>query len=199
MDFSGCERAKEHVFSRLANELPATLFYHNLHHIKDDVLPAAIHLGTMAGLLDEALLILQTAALFHDIGSVEQYANHEAASIRIAREHLRDFDYQPWQIQQIGQLILVTKLSETPASLLEQLMRDADLDVLGRDDFLVRSGHLITELNIHDAPVGEQERYSRQARFLENHSYFTEIAKTLRDEGKRRNLASIQRLLKPSM
>ncbi len=198
MDLPDYERAKSYVFSRLEKELPATLYYHNLDHTRNDVLPAAIQLGTLAGLSGEALLILQTAALFHDIGFIEQYADHEKASVRIATEILPHFDYQPARIQQIVPLIAVTKLSETPITLLERLMRDADLDVLGRDDFLVRSGDLMAELNRHGSPVGEREWYLTQAKFLEDHTYFTDVARALRNEGKRRNLESLHRLLKTS-
>ncbi len=192
------DRASEYVYARLQNELAATLFYHNFAHTRDDVLPAATRFGTKAGLSADDLLLLQTAALFHDIGFIEKYVDHEAASAGIAAEQLPHYGYSPAQIQSIIKIISVTKLSETPTNLLEQLIRDADLDVLGRDDFMVRSLDLLAETKIYAAPITEQEWYARQLQFLEWHTYYTDVARALRQEGKRRNMDYLRHLCAPA-
>ena len=87
------EGARQYVFSRLDNELPAYLLYHNLVHNRDDVLPAVKKLATLSGITGERLLLLQTAAIYHDLGYVEQAADHEIVSVRIATETLPRFGY----------------------------------------------------------------------------------------------------------
>lgn len=188
------DRAATYVYARLQNELATTLFYHNFAHTRDDVLPAAGQLGTLAGLSTADLLLLRTAALFHDIGFVEQYIDHEMVSARIAAEQLPRFGYNPAQIQTIVRIIAVTKLSEAPTDLLERLIRDADLDVLGRDDFLPRSYDLLYETNIYGTPLTKPEWHIRQLQFLESHTYYTDAAKALRCEGKQRNMNHLRQL-----
>lgn len=188
------ERASEYVYVRLQNELAPKLSYHNFAHTLHDVLPAVTRLGTMAGLPVSDLLVLRTAALFHDIGFIEQYVDHESVSARIAAEQLPHFGYSPVQIQQIVRLISITKLTETPANLLEKLIRDADLDVLGRDNFLPRSYDLLAETNIYGMPLTKPEWHLKQLQFLEWHTYYTDVAKKLRNEGKRCNIDNLRQL-----
>jgi len=187
------ESAQKYVLFCLESQLSPDLFYHNLSHTMDDVLPAATRLGHLAGIPEDDLLLLQTAALFHDIGFIEQYDDHETSSVKIATAQLPRFGYTTSQIERITPLIAVTKLIETPENLLEELIRDADLDVLGRDDFLVRSYHLWEEENIYKTPVSKEEWHLRQIHFLESHSYFTAVSQALRNEGKRQNIEKLKR------
>jgi hypothetical protein len=77
------------------------------------------------------------------------YRNHEEAGVEIAREILPDYDYTQEQIDHICQLIMKTKLPPKPVYLLEQIICDADLDYLGRVDFIPVSGNLFRELTEH--------------------------------------------------
>ncbi len=89
------ERAREYVLMRLEQELPPNLFYHGIHHTRDDVLPAVARLAAMARLSKRQTLLLKTAALYHDIGFIEQYEMNEPVAIRIASETLPSFGYDP--------------------------------------------------------------------------------------------------------
>ena len=129
------ERAKAYALGRLASELSPKLTYHSLRHTRDDVLPAAVRLAQAADVNGEALLCLTTAALFHDIGFLCNYDEHERGSIAIARAALPHCGYTPEQIETIAGLIAATKMPQRPQTPLEQLLWDADLDLLGSDDF----------------------------------------------------------------
>ena len=59
------------VFSRL----PDNLYYHNIDHTLQDVLPAAIRLAEMEAVSSDDLFLLKTAVLFHDTGFIKQYPN----------------------------------------------------------------------------------------------------------------------------
>ncbi len=196
MNLPDFERARRHAFERLERELAHDLVYHSLRHTRDDVLPAVRHFAAMEGVDGEEMLLLSTAAVYHDIGFIEQYFNHESVGVRIAEETLPQFGFSRAQIQVIQNIIWATKLPQTPRNLLEQIMADADLDVLGRDDFLERNQDLRAELALYDKPVSDYEWYSRQLQFLTSHQYFTAAARASRGITKQRNidmLAACQR------
>ena len=190
------KRAKQYVFSRLENELASYLVYHNPAHTRDDVLPAATRLATLTGVEGEDLLLLQTAAVYHDLGFVEQVAGHETISTRIAAETLPCFGYNPAQIQAIADIIMATKLPQTPQNLLGELLADADLDVLGRENFLELNRLLRLELESQGIYKTDEQWYGGQLDFLESHSYFSPAARSLRAEKKQENIEILKKLLR---
>jgi uncharacterized protein len=185
------ERAKQYALERLENELPGTLYYHSLYHTRDDVVPAVERLAALEGVEGEALLLLQTAALYHDIGFIKQYDNHEAVSVQIAEAALPDFGYSAEQIEMIGSMIMATRLPQTPQSLLEEILADGDLDNLGRDDFNERSRLLRAEQEARGLHLSDEDWYERQLEFVQNHQYFTDAARQLRDGKKQRNIQAL--------
>ena len=191
-DLAGAER---YALARLERELPAALVYHSLTHTRDDVVPAAERLALRAGLPGEALALLRTAALFHDLGFVERRSEHEAAGAQIAATVLPGLGYQPAQIGAIVGMIMATRLPQSPRTPLEQLLADADLDVLGRPDFLERNALLRAELAAYGAPVSDAEWYAGQLSFLRQHRYWTPMAEELRAAAKRQNIAALERIL----
>ena len=184
-DFAG---AIEHALRRLERELAPELIYHSAYHTRDDVLPAVERLAALEHISDEPLALLRTAAAFHDIGFIEQVLDHEMIGIRMAAEALPRFGFSAAQIRQIGGMIRATKLPQTPETLLEQIVADADLDVLGRDDFMRRNADLRAELAARGRHATDVEWFGGQLRFLQSHTYFTEAAKRTRAATKQRNL-----------
>ncbi|WP_374687111.1 phosphohydrolase [Promineifilum sp.] len=189
-------RAKSYVFGRLARELPPQLTYHSLWHTRDDVLPAARRLSRCSRLDDETRLLLATAALFHDTGFLHNYNDHESEGIAIARAALPGLGYSSAQVEAIGHLIAATCMPQQPSDDLQALMCDADLDLLGREDFWGLNRKLLAELRHYGlAPESEAQWLTGQTRFLEEHRYFSAAARALRDEGKARNIALMHRAL----
>jgi uncharacterized protein len=189
------ERASQYAFARLQHELSPAMCYHSLAHTQDDVLPAVERLASLEGIDDASLLLLRTAACYHDIGFVEGREEHERISVRIAREMLPRFGYSPEQIARVGAIILATRLPQAPQSLLGQLLADADLDVLGRNDFLSTNRALRAELAAFGSPVDDATWYRAQLEFLQNHRYFTAAARKLRAATKQHNIALLRELL----
>lgn len=182
------ELAKAYVVRRLSENLPPTLYYHNSAHTLEDVLPAAERLAAEAGLHPAERLLLRTAALYHDIGYVFQYRENEIIAASIAAETLPRFGYTPEQIRAINAMIMATHIPHAPKNQLEALLVDADLDSLGREDFLDANRRLRMELAIHDRLIPQEAWYSEQLRFLTQHTYCTPIARTLRNTGKQNNI-----------
>jgi uncharacterized protein len=185
MDF---ESAKHYALHRLERELSPKLFYHGITHTRDDVVPAVELLATMEGLHGNSLSLLLTAAWFHDLGFIEQRNHHELISARIAVQVLPGFGYTDEQVERVRWAILATALPQSPQNVLEKILTDADLDVLGREDFMVLNDHLRNELASFEEEFTDLEWYSRQLRFLEAHTYFTASARSLRDAGQSKNI-----------
>jgi uncharacterized protein len=90
---------------------------------------------------------------------------------------------------------MATRLPQTPRTALEEILADADLDVLGRDDFLPRNRALQAEVSALGRPVGDKPWLTGQTQFLQSHRYWTAAARSLRDRGKERNIDLLERLL----
>ncbi|MBN1148181.1 MAG: SpoIIE family protein phosphatase [Anaerolineales bacterium] len=190
------ELAKQAALERLERELSPRLTYHSLAHTRDEVLVAVERLARLEGIEDnETLLLLRTAALYHDIGFIESKIEHEAASARIAAETLPGFGYSSQQIEQICQIIMATRLPQSPTTHLQQIIADADLDGLGREDFMGRSRDLQRELTEFGELISWEDWYRRQLAFLQQHRYFTASAARLRQPGKERNIETLQEIL----
>jgi hypothetical protein len=145
MDEPDFEAAQRYALERLRRELSPLTTYHSLVHTRDEVAPAADQFAVLEDVTGEDLLLLRTAALYHDIGFVEQHHDHEDGSVRIVTTVLPGFGYEPVQIDVIVGIILATQLPQQPHTLLEQIMADADLNILGQADYLPRRGSLMTD------------------------------------------------------
>ena len=137
MNLPDFERARQYALERLERELPDTLTYHCLAHTRDDVVPAVERLAAPEGVDGEDLLLLRTAAYYHDLGFVEQPVDHEAAAARIASEILPRFGYSPAQICVINGIILATRIPHEAHTHLEEIMADGGPRSLWPGRFLV--------------------------------------------------------------
>lgn len=190
----GCDAtgAIAYALGRLATELAPELTYHNLFHTQDDVLPAIRRLAALTGVNAEETTLLEVAAAYHDLGYLVQREEHERAGVEIAGLILPGFGFGPEQVAAIQGMILATRLPQTPRNLLEALMADADLDVLGRPDSLPRAEALREELTACGHATTNAEWCASQLDFMRGHHYFTPAARSLRDAGKARAIAIME-------
>ena len=182
--------AEVYIFELLRNQLPEHLYYHGLHHTQD-VMQAAKCLAQGENISPEDTCLVVTAALFHDIGFVEQYFNNEPIGARYAREALPEFGYKPIQIQIITQLILATQIPQKPTTHLQKILCDADLDYLGREDFYKVARSLKKEWEFYKIIKTNEEWHTKQIAFLQRHHYFTYTAKKLRQARKEKHLKQL--------
>ncbi|MFD2786327.1 HD domain-containing protein [Hymenobacter rubripertinctus] len=189
-----CLRAETYVLDQLRQHLSPTLFYHGLHHTLD-VTEQALGLAAAEGITGaEDLLVLRTAALYHDAGFLTTYQGHEAAGCALARQVLPGFGYCPAQIERISQLILATQMPQQPGnSHLARILCDADLDYLGRPaDFWPISQTLFEELALRGLMPDETAWLELQVRFLSTHHYWTPTATARREAEKQARLAEVK-------
>jgi len=178
---------KQPILLRLKNELDPQLGYHNLSHTID-VLEQAEVIAEQEKVNDKHdLLLLKTAAVFHDSGFLIVYKNHEEKSCEIALESLKNILSEE-DIKKICGMIMATKIPQTPHTLLEQIICDADLDYLGRNDFEPISRNLYKEF-IAFKIIPENIIWDHiQIKFFESHHYFTGTSMSKRNEKKLKHL-----------
>lgn len=185
---------QEIILDKLERELPKTLYYHNVKHTVDVVTEVEL-IGWAEGCSDEEILLLKTAALFHDAGHVISYKDHEERSCEIAREYLPKYGYSQEQIDRICEIIMATKLPPRPRNLLEAIICDSDLDYLGRIDFIPVSNTLYRELSERNMIGTLNEWNKMQLKFLSGHQYFTQTAQNLREVNKQTQIERIKALI----
>ncbi len=185
---------QEIVLDKLEKELPNYLHYHNVKHTVDVVTESEL-IGWAEGLDDYRLLLLKTAALFHDSGHTVSYADHEERSTDIAREILPKYRYKPEEIDEICRIIMATKLPPKPADLLEAIICDSDLDYLGRTDFIPVSNALYEELKAQNKMSSLNDWNKLQLKFIGSHQYFTKTGRKLREVKKQEQIERIKQLI----
>jgi class 3 adenylate cyclase len=187
---------QELVLDKLEKELPSYLYYHNVKHTVDVVTEVEL-IGWGEGVTDEEILILKTAGLFHDAGHTISYDNHEYYGCVLAREYLPRYNYTPEQIELICEIIMATKLPPQPQTLLQRIICDADLDYLGRSDFIPVSNTLYRELKEQNK-IGTLNDWNKlQLKFISGHQYFTTTAQSLREVNKQKQIERIEQLIEP--
>lgn len=187
--------ARAYILAKLRHELPAGRTYHSLEHTLD-VYASAIGIAEHEGIVGEDLVLLKIAALYHDSGFTEQDEMHEVGSCRIVKDRLPTFGFRPDQVERICRMIMSTSIPQAPRDRLDRILCDADLDYLGRNDFLRIGNYLFEELRAYGVLSTELEWNELQLKFLEEHRYFTETSKRLREPVKQRHLADLRQWLK---
>jgi hypothetical protein len=87
---------------------------------------------------------------------------------------------------------MATKIPQSPSDVLSEILCDADLDYLGRDDFYTIADTLFAEMKRMKLLSTETEWYDLQIRFLESHHYFTPTSQLTRSAPKRVHLDSLK-------
>lgn len=186
---------RDFILDKLRTSLRHELYYHSIDHTLD-VYEAVMRLSKMENLDAYETEILKTAALLHDAGMLVTYTGHEEASAEMARSLLPQYDYSEQDITLVVNLILDTRMPQQAGGRLGQILCDADLDYLGRDDYFLISHRLRLEwirTNLRHTTL--KQWYELQVHFLQNHQYFCESSRQLRNQGKQNNLEQIKNLL----
>ena len=188
MDYNAVKKV---IIKKLKEELSHDLTYHSVDHVKD-VMAATERIASAEGITDPERTLLKTAALFHDAGFLYGAKDHEEKSCEIAQSYLPDYGYEQEDIDRIKGMIMATKIPQSPTNHLEEIIADADLDYLGRDDFFIIGDKLYAELIKSGVVTSDREWNELQEKFLESHQYFTQTAIDTRKEKKQQHLNMIK-------
>jgi class 3 adenylate cyclase len=185
---------QELILDKLEKELPRYLYYHNVKHTVDVVTEVEL-IGWAEGIDDEGILLLKTAALFHDAGHTVSYDEHEYHGTRLVREILPEYGYSQEQMEKICNIIMSTKLPPQPNDIYQQIICDADLDYLGRSDMIPVSNTLYKEMSEQNK-IGTLNDWNKlQLNFISTHTYFTKTARSLREVNKQKQIERIMKLI----
>jgi hypothetical protein len=189
MNFEG---ARKYILEKLARELDPRLTYHSIGHTLD-VCESAIRIARLEGITEPNIVLLKTAALYHDSGMLVTYKGHEEASVKIVHDTLPSFNYSAEDIMAIEGMILNTRLPQEAWEKLGMILCDADLDYLGRDDYFLISHQLKYEWDVLGFyPTTLMQWYELQIKFVGNHKYFTQSAVSTREKTKQGNLQQVR-------
>ena len=190
------QKVQQNVEQYLLKELPKDFLFHNLEHTLH-VKRQCDHLCQAHNLGQEDWELLQIAALFHDVGYCKSYEGHEEKSAELAEEFLNTISLDPTKIERVKALILATIVTHSPQNLQEQIIKDADLSGLASDNFVELNANLQHEWAVfigrHYQP---NEWYQETIDFMQEHEYYTSVARELYNGPKKKNLKKMKKLLK---
>lgn len=184
------EHLKGMVLDRLAR-LDPRLTYHSVDHTID-VLNQVERIAHEEGITDSRqVYLLKIAALYHDTGFLFTYAHHEEKSCEIFLQEAELYSLTAAEIQQVIDLIMVTKIPQAPKNLMEKIICDADLDYLGRTDFFTIGDNLRKEFLEYGIVASNEAWEQLQLKFLNQHHYHTEASIRQREPFKRQHLQQL--------
>lgn len=171
------EEAKQYVSKLLTSELSDKCLFHTINHTLE-VLKNAEVIANYCKLNGEDLNMLRTAALFHDVGYVDSYDDHESFSAKRAREYLEPRLEDEQAIRQIERAILSTKIPQTPEDKISKMMCDADLMNLTFDDYFEQIDLMRMEWEqIGNTKLSRQQVYIDTLKFFQTHQYHSRYGK----------------------
>lgn len=162
------------ILNDLSKKLPGHLTYHCLEHTIDvaNVCNRYIDYYMVS---ERASRLIRIAAVAHDYGYIFSPKEHEERSIVEVRPMLTG--YSDTEIAVIEGLIRATKVPQKPQNLYEEIIADADLDYLGRDDYDQLSQGLYKEFMHFGVVKNDRDWLEVQIKFLDNHKFHTSWAK----------------------
>ncbi len=169
------------------------LYYHHYEHALS-VMQRAVYLGKKEWCSDEDIQLLTIASLFHDTGFVIQYDDNEIFWAKIAQNYLRTILFDEEKISIIQNIILATKLDSKPQNLLEEIIKDADMDNLWREDFFDVGEKLKREREImKNIKIKDPDWHHASLDVIQWYTFYTHTQISERSDTLRKNTEKLQR------
>lgn len=193
------ERAADYVFRLFRENKAACCFYHNYAHTAETV-ETCREIAENMNTTEAEKEILLLAAWFHDTGYLFTIEAHEEKSADTARRFLQDNSYPEHETEQVCRCILATKIPQQPASLIEEIICDADLSHLGKPGYREKSELLRFELEKNEnRNFSDIEWLQLNIDFFSRNPFHTKYASLAFNEEREKNLVELhQRLRKKS-
>ena len=188
------ELAYEKIEQFLLLNLPQQYTYHTIEHIRDVVVQSE-RIAKKEKIDKSVIQDIKLAAWLHDVGYIWEPQRHEARGVEYATAILNEMKFPKSKISLITGMIMATKIPQSPKNHYEQIICDADLDYLGRDDYDTNSNNLLQEIELVKK-LTSKEWLQIQEKFLKAHAYFTATSQKLRNPNKITVLNKIQQQLK---
>jgi len=141
----------------------------------------------------DELNCLAVAAIFHDVGYVKQYDDHEKVSAEMVREFLLRLNVDEEIISQVERAILATKVPQYPKDLISMALCDADLMHLIHRNYFERIDKMRLEWKLSGrSDLSEKEFHQQSIEFFGKHHYHTKYGMEILTSRKNHNLDRIK-------
>ena len=138
-------------------------------------------------------IIVLTAALLINIGYLIDYENHIDETIRLTKSILPKFKYIDEQIEEICNLINTVEKNETVTTITHKILFDARYSYIGRVDYIDVITEMYKEAK-HFSSIKFDQWQKQQINILENFSFYTRAANTLREEFSDEQIKKIKKM-----
>ncbi len=177
-------------------QVPEQYIYHNLQHTLD-VADATKEISSFYDLSDRELQLLEISAYFHDSGYDQGSAGHEDRGKEYAQAFLKEHKVAEEDIQLVESLIEATKRDATVNTLLQKILRDADIGHVGSDHYWDRCSRVRQEILLTRQDfMPEEEWVDFELDFIQNHRFQTDAAFTLYEAKKQKNIKWLKKYSK---
>ena len=182
-----------YVTNFITEQVHKDFAYHNIQHTLD-VVTGAQELGDAYRLKDKEMELLLIAAWFHDIGYDKGPIDHEDRSATYAKAYLSKQKFSEEDIAVISSCIMATKMPQSPKTILEKILCDADMSHLGKKIYWDRCGRIRQEITLtRNTNMSEQEWVDFELDFICKHNYQTPAAKELYDKRKHKHIRQLNK------
>lgn len=176
MDNSLIIEASDYVRRLFEERLSNAYFYHDINHTIE-VVEGCVELSNSFEIDSEESEALLIAAWFHDTGYIYNHEGHEEQSEILAEEFLRNRNYPEDRLKVVIDCIKSTKLPQSPETLIEKILCDAEFIYLGKDNFfnkieLLRKEWELSQQRFYD----EKEWLKINIDFFDEHPFHTKAA-----------------------
>jgi predicted metal-dependent HD superfamily phosphohydrolase len=192
LDTSIIKEAENYVRNLLDKELSKDCLFHTIEHTLDVVHNAEI-IGDYSNLCEECKDVLRIAALFHDVGYIDSYEDHEVGSAAYASQFLKSKNIHESIIKQVVDSILATKMPQEPKDDISKILCDADLMNMTFDDYFEHIDLMRQEWEkTGKAKLNKQQAYRTSLEFFESHQYQSEYGRKVLQPKKEKTESEIK-------
>ena len=186
------EKVHDHVIAYYKEHDTKNLIYHNLKHTQD-VVAAATQIANHYQLNDDDFFIVLAAVWFHDLGYLTDLNAHEDKGAELAAAFLEKHGVNAEYVDLVKGCIKATKMPQSPSTLLEEIVCDADLFHLGTDSFPDLNKRMRKEAEWRfDKKISKHEWRKGTLQLLETHHFHTDYARNLLQAKKDQNVEKLK-------
>jgi predicted metal-dependent HD superfamily phosphohydrolase len=187
------EQVRQYVVHFFKTKEEGKFAYHNLSHTEAVVSNAAA-IASHYEIGERERFIVGTAAWFHDTGYFTgEPFDHETRGADLAAVFLKGLAFDSDTIEAVRLCIIATRIPQSPHTLAEQIVCDADLYHFGTDNFSERNKLMRKEAEWRLGKKIPKEEWRRGTiRLMQAHHYQTDYCRNLLQGKKNENLKTLK-------
>lgn len=188
--------AKDHFESVFKNSGWIPFSFHSVDHTRS-VVEKAIEWAKACKLESADSEALQLAAMFHDLGYLSRYDDHESQGVKMFLDFAREHDVSENQQKAVKRLIESTRKTHSDfTDPLCAIMHDIDRAGMGMPDFIEQGLKLREEWgHFKDLETNDAEWFAFQIEYLSKTKFKTDHGILNYSDQKQKNLESLKELL----